>query len=600
MPPTISLASTRVAAPLTAGAIAALLAATGPAAHATTTLSAAALEAGPFSRVREAMTLADDPLPALQELARRHADTVRLIRPLAGDDGLVVVELGRGSDAVRGSRPALLVVAGLDGRHTVGTMAAVRFAESLVADPELLDRTTVYIVPRIVEPGLPTGRVAIPRDDDHDGRVDEDGPTDLDGDGVIRSMRIAEPSPLLGLSATHVIDPDDPRRMRPAEAGEQPTHAMLPEGTDADGDGRFAEDGVGGIDANADWPAHWPEFADGVAGWALSLPRTRAIADWMLDTESIAAVLVFGPGDSLAAVPTTRGAGPTGRVPEGLLDADERDHTAVSEHFRELTGIKAGDRGPRIPGSLDAWAYSHLGLWSFSTPLWGRPDRIGDLARGPEPEAAAEGADADATPSTEADSTGGNRRGSGRGSSGGDEAAWLAWIDAERDGAGFAPWTMHTHPQLGSIEIGGIDPGLMVNPPADLAPRLAVAGADFARDLLGMLPRLEIADTAIRRVGDDIHEVAVTIHNSGTLPTRPAIAERARRLTPTLIELSVDDAAILAGPTLGRIERLEGGGSTVLRWQIRTSSPEDLQVVVIDPMHGRLTATFPTGEETRR
>jgi hypothetical protein len=545
----------------------------------------AAAGRGPLTRLATLMQARENPVARLESLARAHPTLTRVHRPLAEDPGFLILELGGPDVDGRSSRPGLLVVAGLDGRHRVSSAAAVRVAESLLATPDVLEAATVYVVARIVEPGTAAGRVAVPHDGDRDGRDDEDGPRDLDGDGVVRMMRVADPSPVLGLTATHVVDEDDPRLMRPARAGERATHAMLPESIDADGDGRFGEDGPGGTDANVDWPAHWPEFSDAVAGWPLSLPRTRALADWILATEHLAATLILGPGDSLSSVPLTRGGGPTGRVPEGILTGDERDHEQVTTRFRERTGISAGPRTARGAGSLDAWAYAHLGLWSFSTPLWDRPDRLGDLATGGIPVEAAE--------SDGAAESGDGPRARGRREAAddpiADDRAWIAWIDAHRGGRGFADWTAFEHPQLGMLEIGGFDPMLPVEPPADLVPALAEAAAGFARDLVGMLPRLEISAADLRHLDGDVYELAVTIANPGELPTRTDMAERARRLTPTLLEPELPADAVLSGPVPARFERIDGGDHRSVRWMLRMPESGRIRIVLTDPIHGRRT-----------
>ena len=107
----------------------------------------------------------------------------------------------------RESRPRLLVVAGLNPDHAGGILVASRLATELLdlaAGDEklraLLARHAVEIIPCLAVDAVaaahgsrflaPTRTNLRPVDDDRDGEVDEDGPEDLDGDGVITQMRV--------------------------------------------------------------------------------------------------------------------------------------------------------------------------------------------------------------------------------------------------------------------------------------------------------------------------------------------------------------------------------------------------------------------------
>ena len=125
----------------------------------------------------------------------------------------------------------------------------------------MLDRSVFYILPMV----NPDGRalwfkgpsdadfprtVMVPVDDDRDGKVDEDGFDDVDGDGYITTMRKKVP---LG-QGTHKLDPKDPRLLVPVQPGELGDYLELgKEGYDNDGDGRVNEDLPGYVDPNRTW-----------------------------------------------------------------------------------------------------------------------------------------------------------------------------------------------------------------------------------------------------------------------------------------------------------------------------------------------------------
>ena len=162
--------------------------------------------------IADASIQAQEPPPdAARELDRlARSDRVETLR-IGESPGGRAVSLarisGRGSD---GARPALLVVAGARSAHRIGTDVALAFIERLSVEygrdsavTALLERATVLVLP-LLSPDAAAGasqrpirertRNESPFDDDRDGVIDEDGPDDLNGDGRITMMRIADPT----------------------------------------------------------------------------------------------------------------------------------------------------------------------------------------------------------------------------------------------------------------------------------------------------------------------------------------------------------------------------------------------------------------------
>lgn len=358
-------------------------------------------------------------------LAEQHSQRVRVYEVGRSRQGrpIHVLELADAAEPLPEHRPAVLIVAGAHGQHRVGVEAALGVVEQLAsAQAQRYDGVTLYVVPALNRDGLAFhagegagmdfGRTIAPYDADGDGRVNEDPGEDINGDGLVTMMRIAEPAPQTGLTATHVIDPDEPRLMRAPEAdkGERATHAYVIEGVDNDGDGRFNEDGPGGsagggvlLDRN--FPALWPEFRDGAGRYPLSEPESRALVEWVLGHPNVVAVVVYGMHDTLVKLPPSGQYDPTGEVPTGIEKGDEAQLKRVSERYRELTG-QTGAPSEDREGSLVAWAYGHAGLYGLATPVWVRPDLVKseDEASGKEEAAPPEqdGAGEPAQPEDEA------------------------------------------------------------------------------------------------------------------------------------------------------------------------------------------------------
>ena len=94
----------------------------------------------------------------LKDTAEPHRKLMRVKRVgrSLGERPVWLVELGRGSGDERRTRPAMLVVAGIEGNDLAGCAAAVTWIEHLVeqyqqddAVREILDTTTIYVFPRL-------------------------------------------------------------------------------------------------------------------------------------------------------------------------------------------------------------------------------------------------------------------------------------------------------------------------------------------------------------------------------------------------------------------------------------------------------------------
>ncbi len=565
-----------------------------------------------------------------------------------------------GDPARRDSNPAILIVAGLNGDHWIGTDVALGVANTIAADHgDALRNTTVYIVPRanpdaaaahtkgrslrVSRPGTTTQV-----DSDTDRRLDEDGPEDLNRDGAITQMRVKNPPAYL--KATHILDADNEGLLREADAskGEVAVYAVLTEGIDNDNDGAFNEDGPGAVDLDMNFPHLWPEHSDGAGEYALSEAESLALARFVLDHANIEAVLVFGPHDTLVAIPQSGKNDVTGRAPLGIENDDKPHYERLSKSFKEITGMSGSpDRDDK--GAFWAWAYAQGGAWSFSTPVWVRADLIkrdGEKKEGDEKPAATASSDAPAPegpsdaelramiadfeaaddagkaammaqyntmspamqarimamaqgqePPARADraagAPGGARNARGGASGGGgkksdsEDAKWLEL--ANERGEGFVEWASFDHPQLGAVEIGGFVPGFQINPPEGELDRLVDEQTRFVATLVDELPRVALDAPMVERVGDGVYRITVIARNTGKLPTASAIATKSRSKQPLVLRLEGDEKNILAGRRVQRTGSIPGGGTERFEWLVAGRDGATMTITVRSPQTGETT-----------
>ena len=278
--------------------------------------------------------LDNKPLVArLKELAREHKKFLRVTKvcDTHGKNEVWRVELGTGTDDERVRRPAMLVVAGIEGNDLAGTAIAVAWMESLAksyaADErvrKLLDSTTIHVWPRVnpdgakawfAKPRRETATNDQPFDDDHDGLLDEDGPDDLDGDGLITSMRVEDPD------GDYILDPLDSRLLLKADRqkGERGAWRLFSEGRDNDGDSEWNEDSIGGVNFNRNFPFGYKFFAPDSGRHQVSEVETRSLADFIIAHPEIGIVFTYGAADNLAQTP--KGEAPK-RPPVALHETD--------------------------------------------------------------------------------------------------------------------------------------------------------------------------------------------------------------------------------------------------------------------------------------
>jgi len=316
----------------------------------------------------------------LSSLAEGNPGLVRVdsIALSIGKRKVWLIELGKGTKQDRQTRPAMLVVAGIE----IGCTAAVTWIEQLVEqyqdDAEtarLLQTTTIYIVPRLNPDAaehffarlkLETSSNDKPVDNDHDGLLDEDGPEDLNDDGLITWMRIEDPD------GEYILDPKDDRLLLKADhlKSEIGTWRYLREGVDNDHDERWNEDGAGGVNFNRNFPYDYKFFAEDAGVHQVSEAETRALADFVVEHPNIALVVTYGSADNLSKAP--EGAEPAGRREPmtGIHQDDAGYYRVMGELYREAIGLEKELEGASMPGTFSDWMYFHRGRLSLAAKPW--------------------------------------------------------------------------------------------------------------------------------------------------------------------------------------------------------------------------------------
>lgn len=537
----------------------------------------------------------------LHELAGANPDLATVEsygRSYEGRDLLLVTVTDR-STGEHHTKPAHWVDASIHAVELTATVAACHLLQHLVDgyrrdDPQLVEALrarTFYVVPRVNPDGAewvladrPRWRRSSTRPwpwaDRHQwpGLVVED----VDGDGRILQMRIADPD---GAWMAH---PEDPRLLIPVPpqgaSVRTARYRLLHEGTVVDHDGFTIPTPAPpeGLDLNRNFPAGWATGVTGSGDHPLSEPEIDALVRAITARPNICGYNAFHTSGGVLLRPSST-------APDSKLAAgDLWIWKQLAEEGTRVTGYPAHsvyedftwDFSNPMSGAADDWVYEHLGVFGWTTEFW-------DVVH------AATGTKV----STHAWYTGPTD----------DQAlAVLRWCDQHHPG-GHVDWRPFDHPQLGPVEIGGWDDlSVWTNPPLHLLRDEVAPHSVFAVHQALCSPRLEIRHTRATALGENTWRVEVGVANTGWLPTQ--ISERATKqelVRPVTVEVDGVGVEVVGGSARQQLGQLAGRAAmrfsgtndgtpdrALATWVVRASRGAEVGVVVRHPRAGEAVGTL--------
>jgi hypothetical protein len=520
-----------------------------------------------------------------------------------------LVELGKGTKQDRQTRPAMLLVAGIEGNDLIGSSIVVAWIQSLVERyqdddkiAKLLQTTTIYIVPRLNPDAaehffaglkIETSTNDKPVDDDHDGLLDEDGPEDLNKDGLITWMRIEDPQ------GEYILDPNENRLLMKADylRGEVGAWRYLPEGVDNDHDEQWNEDGPGGVNFNRNFPFNYRFFAEDAGVHQVSETETRALADFVVKHPNIGIVMTYGSADNLLKAP--KAAAPPGRR-EPMTEIHEDDagyYRVMGELYRRTLGLeKELDEGSSVPGTFSDWMYFHRGRLSLAAKPWS-PAVAVELSKAAgkkdkEPENKAEEQKQQDSESKPEKSNKHSDKDARKDEDKRNEQARkeLKWFDEHAPEA-FVEWQPIEHPDFPGrrAEVGGYCPFALTNPPAAMVGKIAAKQADFLTKAAQRLPRIGVRKVECRHLGRSVYEVKIQVENTGFLPTVLEHGQTTHEIYPTRLVMELDDESFLSGSRITNLPAIRGSGGMVeLRYIVRVPEKQEIDFEVISMLAGKV------------
>jgi Zinc carboxypeptidase len=478
---------------------------------------------------------------------------IRSLIKTAGGKDIWQITIGTGNTE---TKPAIVVVGGVEGNYLIGMELALGFAENLLqgsaADSikALLNKTTFYIFPNLSPDAMEQyfaplkyerqGNATV-TDDDRDGKTNEDGFDDLDGNGQITMMRVESPV------GDYKTNPDDPRSLVKADGskGEKGKYILYTEGTDNDKDNYFNEDGEGGVWFNKNFTYKHPSFTQGSGEFAASEIETRALLDSLFERFNVYAVVSFGSNNNLSTPFAYNATAATAPIVTGWQQADVKVDSMVSDLYNKTVSMKDAPKTTAAGGDFLSWAYYHYGRYSFSTPGWWVPKTKPDSTKGEKAF-------------TVDDAT----------------ANYLRWAKHDSISNTFTEWKTIQHPDFPNqkAEVGGVDPFVLINPPYWLVRDLVKKHTDFLIKLAAYQPELDIINIKTEKVGSGLTRITLDIINKGAFASHSKIGERSYWVKRINVKVnSSGNQSVISGKKIQTLASLEGYSSQQLSWLIKGS-----------------------------
>lgn len=615
---------------------------------------------------------------AVQDLARANPGfaKVHILAKSLGGRELALLEIGPEIAKTAKTLPAVFVAADMEGTVPISGEAALYLAKLVCEKADMRSDRTWYILPcgnpdaaaaYFAKPQRRDARNARPRNDDQDDQINEDGPDDLDGDGLITQMRVKDPE------GAWIAVPGEPRLMKRADGskGEKGVWKLYSEGLDNDGDGEHNEDGPGGVAVGTAFPHLFKFHAPDSGPWSGSEPETFALLKFFDLHREVGLTFVFGETNFCLAPPRSSRKGDADlnqiKIPErvaGFINADPTRTYTIAEvmdlvrplvppgmevtegmiagflelgavvnpleddlkFYKELSDkykefLKAAkldgkrlDPPPDKDGSLELWAYYHLGLPTFAMDFWTLPEVKEEKAADEITPEKLEKMTNDEFIALGEEKIDAFLKASGapdqfkakqviEGLKGGmmdtkkmaemmkqmpkkpteegadpKEKALLAWSDKELGRKGFVDWKPFKHPTLGDVEIGGAVPFTDNTPPAKMVDGLLKGQVPWVFEIAKKMARIKIGDATVKRLGAGVYEVKVWVENTGDLPYPTAMGRRNERVLPVIVSLGGQGYDIVEGKKRSLVPAVAAHGSQPVTWIVRAAKPVKLEV----------------------
>lgn len=494
------------------------------------------------------------------------------------------------------SKPGFYIDGNTHAGEVTGSMAAMHTMDTLLSNygedesiTRLLDTMTVYIIPRISPDGAET-YLSTPytlRSVNRPYNTKDGGLAqfDLDDDGVIRMMRVKTPYGAWKKGTKHPLVMK--KRLPDETTGE--FYNVYVEGMIENFDGLNVpvRKPLWGLDFNRNYPFGW--FSEvrqpGAGKYPLSNPENKAVVDFVLNHPNIGAVASHHTSGGVILYP------PGTKPEKSACQEDMEFYKEIGKMGKTEMGYETinifdhfmVDQENYSSGAFDDWCYQTQGILAYTIELWDLANRAGKPVDW-----------------------------SMRTKEGYEEQLdtflkELNWC-AENCPEEIKDWIEMNHPQLGKVEIGGMNYKFThQNPPKAFLTQEVEKTTCFCLRYAKALPKLIVDKVGIELVEKGVYKIEAFISNGGYLPTH--ISSEAKLLAvdkPVKVSLE-GDYTLVSGESITEIGDLAGFGqiktgvgysggiatqtskeiTKKVTWIVKAAAKESLKIVAFHEKSGK-------------
>lgn len=460
----------------------------------------------------------DELTDTLHRWARAFPDVARVESIGKSLEGRELWLLTIGTEPTR-CRPSVWVDGNMHASELCGSSVALAIAEELLrlhvhpdedrlglpqALRQRLQNVRAFVLPRM----SPDGAEAVLRD----GRYVRSNPRlrrppraraywtskDVDGDGAALLLRVRDEG------GEFVEDPERPGLLLPRRVEDEgPFFKLYPEGIVENFDGKNVPDPYflsdNDTDLNRNFPWSWRPEPDqaGAGAHPMSEPEARAVVEFVDAHPEIFAWLnlhTFG-GVYIR---------PLGNAPDPKMDPSDLaifrqigEWGEVYGGYPMVSGFEEFVYRPDQPlyGDITDYGYHQRGILAYVCELWDLFRVLGIGRKKPFTD--------HYTQLTRAEMQ-----------------RYFDWDRVHNRGRVFQPWKAASHPQLGEVEVGGLDPRVgLYNPPLEEIAAVCDRQASAFLRVAAMVPEVRVRVTGVAEVGGDVRRVDLCVENAGYLPS---------------------------------------------------------------------------------